>query len=59
MNMITEHELRQLRDLAHRFRAAIDACDKRRLPYSFTEFPSGSCGDTVLLLAKYLEKHGF
>lgn len=47
-----------IRDLAERFRAAIEACDLKRLPIAFHEFPRGSCGDATLLLAKYLKDNG-
>ena len=52
------HDLAQLYELAFRFRTAIELCDKTKLPVSFADFPNGSCGDTGLLLAKYLEKNG-
>jgi hypothetical protein len=47
-----------IRDLAERFRTAIEACDLKRLPIGFHEFPRGSCGDATLILAKYLEDNG-
>ena len=40
------------------FRNAIDACDKSKLSISFQSFPHGSCGDTSLLLARFLKGNG-
>jgi len=33
--------------------------DRNRLPISLWEFPLGSCGDACLLLARFLQEHGF
>ena len=43
---------------ATQFRAALEKCDKTLLPITFECFPSGSCGDATLLLAKYLQNTG-
>lgn len=43
---------------ARRFRLALEKCPKNILPGQFKEFPSGSCGDASLLLAKYLTSGG-
>ncbi len=48
----------RIRDLVERFRAAIEECDFKLLPIAFREFPSGSCGDAALILAKYLKENG-
>lgn len=48
----------RIRDLAGRFRAAIEACDLKSLPNTFHGFPRGSCGDATLVLAKYLKDNG-
>ena len=40
------------------FREAIERSDKSKLPVSFSNFPRGSCGDAVPLLARYLESCG-
>lgn len=48
----------RIRDLAERFRAAIEACDLKMLPITFHELPRGSCGDATLILAKYLKENG-
>jgi hypothetical protein len=45
--------------LAKTFRNAIEACDKSRLPVTFSKFPNGACGDASLLLAKFLQEHGY
>ena len=45
--------------LASEFRKAIEICNKNYLPITLRSFPKGSCGDAVLLLAKYLEDNGF
>jgi hypothetical protein len=44
--------------LASDFRRAIERCPRGKLPKSFKRFPHGSCGDSTLLLAKYLERNG-
>ena len=44
--------------LATDFRAAIERCPRTQLPIGFGDFPAGACGDTSLLLAKYLESEG-
>lgn len=44
--------------LAEQFHDAINQI-KDRLPIQFQSFPHGSCGDTSLLLARYLSVHGF
>ncbi len=54
---ISEPE-RSISELARRFRAAIEATPRSRLPISFEHFPDGSCGDATLLLAKFLERRG-
>lgn len=41
------------------FRRAIEVCDKKLLPCTFSKFPRGSCGDATCLLAKFLEEEGF
>jgi hypothetical protein len=53
-----DNETLCIRRLAERFRAAVEACDLRRLPITFHEFPNGSCGDATLILAKYLNDNG-
>jgi len=40
---------------AKKFRLAVEQCDKTTLPDTFRDFPRGSCGDTCLILAKYLK----
>jgi hypothetical protein len=52
-----ENEL-LLKKLAAQFRAAIESCPKDLLPIRFARFPFGSCGDTCLLLSKWLEEKG-
>jgi len=48
-----------LRTHCGRFRSAMEHADKHCLPISLQDFPRGACGDATLLLAKYLEEHGF
>ena len=47
-----------LKELCSQFRNAIITYGIKKLPISFHEFPSGSCGDASLLLGKYLEEMG-
>lgn len=53
------NEIEAIRDLARRFRRAIEQCDRKYLPIAFAEFPVGSCGDASLLLAKFLQQNGY
>src|SRR5690348_16308260 len=55
----TELDLDHLKEVVSHFRRAIEACDQAHLPATFQDFPAGSCGDTTLLLAKFLEQNGF
>lgn len=55
----TELDLDHLKEVVSQFRRAIEACDQAHLPSAFQDFPAGSCGDTTLLLAKFLEQNGF
>jgi hypothetical protein len=50
--------LDSLRELARRFRAALENCDQTKLPVGLQAFPSGACADASLLLAKYLQEKG-
>ena len=50
--------LNELKELASAFRAALESADRSRLPVTLQAFPHGACGDTALLLAKFLEEHG-
>ena len=52
-------DLEVLKRLSSRFRAAIKKCEPKSLPVSLQCFPRGACGDAALLLAKYLEEHGY
>lgn len=55
-----DHEtFTQLRDLAIKFRTGVEKCDRRSLPITFEDFPTGACGDASLLLGKYLYNRGF
>ena len=47
-----------LLELATQFRVALADCPKDSLPINFRKFPRGTCGDTSLLLSKWLEKNG-
>lgn len=50
-------DINKLKALATVFRTAIEKCDFKSLTVEFCDFPFGSCGDTTLLLAKYLEQN--
>jgi hypothetical protein len=54
-----ETDIAQLRHLAQLFRKAIEACDPAHLPLAFQDFPNGACGDSTLLLGKFLEQNGY
>jgi hypothetical protein len=47
-----------LTDLARAFRVAIEHSDLSEDPV-LRRFPKGACGDSSLLLAKFLREHGF
>ncbi|ASF47499.1 hypothetical protein [Methylovulum psychrotolerans] len=49
--------IEKLKSLALEFRSAIMQCDPETLPDGLQDFPHGACGDTALLLAKYLRDH--
>jgi len=57
--VLAELDLDHLKEVVSQFRHAIEACDQAHLPAAFQDFPAGSCGDTTLLLAKFLEQNGF
>lgn len=48
----------KIRDLAVRFREAIQNCDRTELPLSLAEFPIGSCADASILLGTYFKDNG-
>ena len=58
-SMQKDLDLDHLKEVVSQFRRAIEACDQAHLPAAFQDFPAGSCGDTTLLLAKFLEQSGF
>lgn len=41
-----------------KFRKAIETCNKNKLSVAFLAFPRGSCGDSSLLLARFLKEEG-
>lgn len=53
--LITNSKIDEIKLYAGKFRLAIEQCDKKILPVTFRCFPKGSCGDTCLILAKYLD----
>jgi hypothetical protein len=57
--MIELETIKQIRNLATKFRIGVEKCDRRSLPITFEEFPRGACGDAALLLGKYLNNEGF
>ena len=54
----TERRVGDLRIVATRFRMAIEQCDPKQLTEGMEKFPTGSCGDAVLLLGTYLSAQG-
>ena len=54
-----EIDMVRLKQLAQLFRNAIQACNPAHLPLAFRDFPTGACGDSTLLLGKFLEQNGF
>src|SRR5690349_7985620 len=56
--MIDTDEIEQIRFRVEQFRKALEKCPKNVLPIQFECFPAGACGDSSLLLAKYLENCG-
>ena len=53
--LINNSKIDEIQLYAEKFRFAIEQCDKKILPVTFRSFPKGSCGDTCLILAKYLD----
>ena len=51
--------LKQLHDIATRFREALESLPNHELPVTLQNFPCGSCGDATLLLGTYLIEQGF
>ncbi len=51
--------VQEIYKIALRVRIAIEKLNKESLPESFKDFPKGSCGDTSLILATYLEENGY
>jgi hypothetical protein len=52
-------DIKRLWQFATAFRDAIVRSDARSLPVSFHNFPSGSCGDACLLLARFLTQNDY
>lgn len=58
--MIKYDKIFNLRRIAQKFRDAIDAAKANREPYEFfRKFPTGQCGYTTEMLAKYLSSRGY
>ena len=55
---VEEAKIESLEFRAKQFRVALEICERDSLPITFENFPSGSCGDATLLLAKYLQNSG-
>lgn len=49
----------KLASLAVHFRFLIEKADKAKLPVTFRNFPKGCCGDTCLLLIRFLHDNGY
>ena len=56
--MVKEGTAEKTEKLAREFRSAILRCDRKDMPIGMQDFPNGACGDTSLLLSKYLQKNG-
>ncbi|MBS3906642.1 MAG: hypothetical protein KGZ49_06360 [Syntrophaceae bacterium] len=48
----------RIRELAERFREAIQKCDRTELPLSLADYPTGSCSDASMLLGTYFKDNG-
>jgi hypothetical protein len=48
----------RIREMAVRFREAIQKCDMSELPISLANFPTGSCADASMLFGTYLKENG-
>lgn len=51
-------DIDSIRDLATRFRSALDLIDRASLSIGLQQFPLGACGDTCLLLGTALIERG-
>jgi len=58
-NRMETTNIKAIKNLATQFRKAIERCDLKNLPVTFDAFPLGSCGDTCILLGKWLEQNGY
>jgi len=55
---LDDPRLIQLWQVASRFRAAIERCDRKGLTICLQNFPFGSCGDATPLLGTYFIEQG-
>ena len=51
--------MESIRDIAQRFRAAIEISEVAKRPIGIKEFPMGACGDASRLIGTYLQENGF
>jgi hypothetical protein len=54
---MNKRHITRILGLSAEFRAAIEVTSRPNLPITFENFPRGSCGDAILLLAKFLEEN--
>ena len=55
---MSSHSIKNLINLATRFRVGIESCDPGQLFVTLQRFPAGACGDASYLLARYLKQNG-
>jgi len=49
----------KIKELATKFRSAIEKADRVKLPEQFEAFPRGCCWDVAMLLSHFLQRHGY
>ncbi len=52
------NDIERIKELAHKMRSAIEAVPRQERPIGLSDFPSGACGDSALLLGAYLNDCG-
>ena len=52
------NNIERIKELAHKMRSAIEAVPRQERPIGLSDFPSGACGDSALLLGAYLNDCG-
>lgn len=59
VNSRKDKKIKEIKNIAIKFRNAILSIEKDNRPICLRDFPLGSCGDASSLLGKYLEQKGF